>query len=734
MSTDVGAQGTAEEFDTAWMSAPSHAHHTQETAERARKAWPQLATLALVSVGLLALILAPRLRDLDALVTADEPLWVGRSANFYQALQSGNLGDTYQFVHPGVTVMWFGAIGYAVHIPNLHELTGGQFSERGRGLQNVIVDAGYSMADVLVHLRQMLIFASAFVLVSAFLCLTKLVSIWPAAIAVGFVSLDPLHIGLTRLLHVDGLSANLMLLTIVAFCWHQATGSRAGLVISGVAFGLACLTRAANGILAPIVVLIAVLDLFLDRTGELERLRTRLRQLALKLAMWSIIGGAVFVICWPAMWVAPLTTIQHIWDGNADLASGGAELNQFFRGTATKSDPGWTYYPTVLMYRTSPLTVIGLIVALIAWVRPAGIGRAFPHRLGAHLCVFAGIYLFLISLSAKKFDRYVLPAMVSVDLIAGLAWVSFAIWAARRLHAYWPGTSGYATASVVAGVLFMQAGLAASVHPIYIDEANPLLGGTAQARQAFSFNWGEGGREIAAAISELDGYPDVNIVAGPWPVTIDYYLPTNLTLPIYSAEPRGAAQWREADYLIVTYPQVQRRLYPEALLAWFDANQPVQTVNDDHGVYARIYDLRNLPLPDLFLADPRVVDWGGIARLAGVDSQKAARQGRGCRLNLTFEALGKSGTIAIQADLVASDGTVVSTRLTEADIDESSSPVTVSSNLDIPSDLTLGTYSIVVSVRDATTGITLTARQPVSGETVGVPVTIASVRIIEQAK
>ena len=66
------------------------------------------------------------------------------------------------------------------------------------------------------------------------------------------------------------------------------------------------------------------------------------------------------------MWVAPMATIKHISEGSADLAAGGTELNQFFRGTTTRSDPGWAYYPTVLIYRTSPLTVAGLVLAVVA--------------------------------------------------------------------------------------------------------------------------------------------------------------------------------------------------------------------------------------------------------------------------------------------------------------------------------------------------------------------------------
>jgi hypothetical protein len=52
--------------------------------------------------------------------------------------------------------------------------------------------------------------------------------------------------------------------------------------------------------------------------------------------------------------------------------------------------------------------------------------------------------------------------------------------------------------------------------------------------------------------------------------------------------------------VILTFPEVQRQLYPEPLREWFDANPPSRTVYDESGVYARIYVTRDLPLPDAF--------------------------------------------------------------------------------------------------------------------------------------
>ena len=50
----------------------------------------------------LALVfITPRLYQLDQYVTADENLWLRRSANFYFALAQGDLAHTFQRPHPG---------------------------------------------------------------------------------------------------------------------------------------------------------------------------------------------------------------------------------------------------------------------------------------------------------------------------------------------------------------------------------------------------------------------------------------------------------------------------------------------------------------------------------------------------------------------------------------------------------------------------------------------------------
>ncbi|MCC6791665.1 MAG: hypothetical protein IT336_08275, partial [Thermomicrobiales bacterium] len=132
--------------------------------------------------------------------------------------------------------------------------------------------------------------------------------------------------------------------------------------------------------------------------------------------------------------------------------------------------------------------------------------------------------------------------------------------------------------ALVTVVLFAQASLAFSAAPFYIDVANPLLGGTLGAREQFSSGWGDGGKEVAEALLEIEGIQQATVTGSIWPQSIDTYLPFAIQRPYYSLDLHGAGQWLLTDYLVLTYPEVQRQLYPQSLRAWFSERRPVRTV------------------------------------------------------------------------------------------------------------------------------------------------------------
>jgi len=59
-----------------------------------------------MGVGIFVLAAAPRVLQLDYFLMVDENLWFERSARFLQGLVTGNLAQTVQTGHPGVTTMW----------------------------------------------------------------------------------------------------------------------------------------------------------------------------------------------------------------------------------------------------------------------------------------------------------------------------------------------------------------------------------------------------------------------------------------------------------------------------------------------------------------------------------------------------------------------------------------------------------------------------------------------------
>ena len=98
--------------------------------------------LLIVFVLLFLAAWLPRMSGLDQLVTVDEPKWLTRSANFYQAIANGHADDTYQSEHPGVTIMWAGTLGFLTRFPAYAAETPGQFSWETPQLERWLAEAG----------------------------------------------------------------------------------------------------------------------------------------------------------------------------------------------------------------------------------------------------------------------------------------------------------------------------------------------------------------------------------------------------------------------------------------------------------------------------------------------------------------------------------------------------------------------------------------------------------------
>lgn len=480
-----------------------------------------LTTPALFLLVLLAALL-PRVFTLDRPLTVDEAyFWQNRSATFLQALTNGNFADTIITGHPGVTTMWLGSFGILLE----------------RALQALGLIGPATPPMHLGLLRLPVACASSLAIAGGFVLLRRILSAGVALLAALLWASDPFLVAHTRLLHVDGVLTVLMLVALLAMlaaCFGH-TGARVNpgrwtLALAGVATGLALVTKAPGMLLLPCCGLVLLVWAWLRR-----RAPGMLRAFFLAGLLWLGVALLAAFAAWPALWVAPVRAITSVV--NEMIVNGGTEHPHNFLLGSPDHDPGALFYPVTLLARTTPWTGLGLLALLVAlarrweWLR----GR------GALLLLLAFIALFVVgvlSAAPKKFDRYALPAIPLLLVLAacGLAW----------LGGLMPGLlrqSGVLVLTLMAATTLLL------IHPYYLAYYSPLIGGSAGAVKAVPIGWGEG---LDLAADWLNAQPDIaQSVVGTWsPPSIQAYLNTTAT-------------WQElidtnrADYLVVYLYQVQ---------------------------------------------------------------------------------------------------------------------------------------------------------------------------------
>ena len=121
-------------------------------------------------------------------------------------------------------------------------------------------------------------------------------------------------------------------------------------------------------------------------------------------------------------------TVWRVFDGVAWAITTPHNVEHFFLGQVVY-DPGWLYYPLVLCIRTTPLTLpLALGACLFLWKkhREEGYARQFQIALGLVAVVL--LFTLCLSLTSKKFSRYLLPAFPMLEILAAIGFFEFLKW------------------------------------------------------------------------------------------------------------------------------------------------------------------------------------------------------------------------------------------------------------------------------------------------------------------
>lgn len=387
----------------------------------------------------------PRLFSLGDHWTSDEGGWLDHSTVFMAAVEMGAFSETLVTFHPGVITMWLAALRTFFTEPHISI----QGLALARWFIGVALLIGIGVAAVLLY---------------------RLFGRWVAVIGATFLSFSPLLLAQSRRVHTDALASIFVLLTVLSLLLYCGTPQRRRyLVGSGIAFGLACLAKSNSLIL----LLWLPICFALFRNREETWRQFFLRELGAGLCFLSCTLLTVFAL-WPLFWNPTflifglcllgvtllacrelqkgthgrlwlylasvvvvgvvsgymVRTVWRVFDGVAWAITTPHNVEHFFLGQVLY-DPGWLFYPLVLCIRTAPVTLpLALAGCLFLWRRSRNGQEGYARQFRIALALVAVVLLFTLclSLTSKKFSRYLLPAFPILEILAAVGFLEFLKW------------------------------------------------------------------------------------------------------------------------------------------------------------------------------------------------------------------------------------------------------------------------------------------------------------------
>lgn len=587
-------------------------------------------------IGIFCISFFLRIFEITVPLNLDEVLWLSRGTLFFKFLFEGNLAETFQRHHPGVTNMWLYGSGMLLNCQFNQLFPGWLDMKQSVDIQGCLNTIALWKIPINLYIIPRLLQAiiTSACMVAIYVLAKRLLGQAVALAAIILLILEPFFLAYQRLLTTDALQADLSVLALLLFLLYlrensgspkvfpkdranrRSKTSRRSLIISGVLMGLATAAKIPTLFVLPgVLVWIVLIEFGLWQTNFHPR---GWKRQIIDICLWLITICTTIYLIWPAMWAAPLETLSQLQGGLSKEADIG---NLFFLGQVTDS-PGLVFYPLVLVYRLSPAVQVGLLACLIILLVPK-LRRSCKKtpELIALVLVPLCVIVFLSCIN-RKYDRYLLLAYPELVLLAGVGWISILTWVKGniKVQQLFQPLIGSAlrrtTKNVKLGILMVGLQLFVLIphFPYYLTYYNPLFGGTKVAQNVFMMGQGEGLERVARWLHRLQL---------PQNITVASWYPTAL-VPYFQGQvldvrgkPNNLIQAnRVVDYVNGT----QRQWLKPELFNYFQVQQPLYKVQL-HGVdYARVYpgivslseDLKHIQFP-------LSLSFGEQVRLLGYD-------------------------------------------------------------------------------------------------------------------
>ena len=454
---------------------------------------PRKTHFALLLFGLVLLTFLPRVLSLDRHWASDEKLWMRRSHNFSVAMQDKEFSKTAQAYHPGVTTMWLGSLAlWTIDTTTKSDASSTSFFTPER----------------LSRIRLPIAIATGLLIFLCGFCVYRLFGGTVAVLSIAFLAVEPFLLSESRRAHTDALTALFLFLSFLLWlCYLEANLSRRrDVILSGISFGLACLTKSHA---SAFLLFIPLLLIWYTKQRNLSVAR-----LLWSALLWLMVTLSTVLIVFPYMWERPqflllcgMVGALLVWSWINTSKAGPAQLThtalevllglllavigcaiaafipivksmfwaltdahefpKLFLGDI-RYNPGWLYFPIVVCVWSGLLTLplIGFAMSSAWSQRNLKDNKTF--RITVVLAVFILFYLFGLSLVAKKISRYLIIFLPAVSILIALA----ATHLAKQFKREWIGYT------LLVSVFVFQAVPVLRLHPYYRTYYHPLLSGT----------------------------------------------------------------------------------------------------------------------------------------------------------------------------------------------------------------------------------------------------------------
>ncbi len=401
--------------------------------------------------------------------------WKSRTYDFGSGIFSLNFDKTLQKYHPGVTLMWLGTAGVKINsfyhkvilgAPAEDNLIGNVFTLHTIQKTVIVVFLGLMMFLIYNQLKQL--FGNRY-----------------ALIAVTLMSLEPLYVALTRVMHLEGLMSTFMILSFI-FLYRFFVDYRSRyLAWSAVFAALAILTKTSALFLIPFSALLV----FIEHTKGTFAINKSVKMALAVFGKWLGLLILVFVGLWPVMYTNPILVFETLRKGIVEI---GVETEHFqlFLGRWV-DDPGYLFYIVVLLFRSSVTALLGMFgfFAISGKLLDSAKKRWFL----LYCFVFVVFYTLELTLPTKKLDRYIIPTLLSIILVSSFLY-EYAI-------NYLFSKSKLLGGLLIIALLSYYGFTLSYLHPNYFSYYSPAFGGLRHGIYAIEPKWMIGQKEVVKFFS-----------------------------------------------------------------------------------------------------------------------------------------------------------------------------------------------------------------------------------------